>query len=230
LGEDAVERHHFEQELQRLNGRIIEMGSKAERMIHAAVQGLVDHNAALAQSVMPLEREVNHMQVENDEIALKLLATQQPVATDLRFLVSAMKVNSELERISDQAVNIAETTLILVKEPPLKRIIDLPLMAREAMDMLRESLESFVKHDVILAKGVIMKDDRVDAFKDQLFRELLTYMISDGSTIPRAISLLLITRNLERIGDQATNIAEEVIYMVEGRDVRHPEKPPKDKV
>ena len=215
---------HFEKELDHLNAKIIEMGAKADEMIRTAVQSLVERRGELLQRVFALEKDVNRLQLEIDEFALRLLATQQPVAADLRFLVAGMKINSELERIGDQAVNIAENTERLLQDPPLKPLIDLPIMAEHALKMVRESLESFIKRDPIEAKAVIMEDDRVDDLKDQIFRELLTYMMSDPSTIPRALSLILISRNLERIGDQATNIAEEVIYMVEGKDVRHPKK------
>lgn len=215
---------HFEKELGQLNKKIIEMGSKAEEMIRLAIQALVERNMDLAARLPGLEQEVNHMQLDVDERALRLLATQQPMAIDLRFLVTAIKINSELERIGDQAVNIYESTQILLQRPTLKPLLDLPMMAEIAQAMLRESLDAFIKRDPLQAEAVIMEDDRVDDLKDQIFRELLTYMMSDPSTIPRALSLILISRNLERIGDQATNIAEEVIYMVEGKDVRHPKK------
>lgn len=215
---------HFAKELEKLNESLIEMGQTAQRMIQDAVRALVQREEGILEEVFALERKVNHMQIEIDEAALQLFATQQPVARDLRFLVTAMKLNSELERIGDQAVNIAESTAGLLKEPPLKPLIDIPLMAELAQKMVSDSLEAFVKRDVLMAKAVIMADDRVDDLKDQIFRELLTYMMADAKAIPRALTLILISRNLERIGDQATNIAEEVIYMVEGRDVRHPEK------
>jgi phosphate transport system protein len=215
---------HFEKELGQLNKKIIEMGSKAEEMIRLAIQALVERNMDLAARLPGLEQEVNHMQLDVDERALRLLATQQPMAIDLRFLVTAIKINSELERIGDQAVNIYESTQILLQRPTLKPLLDLPMMAEIAQAMLRESLDAFIKRDPLQAEAVIMEDDRVDAFKDQIFREVLTYMMSDPSTIQRAITLILISRNLERIGDQAVNIAEDVIYMVAGRDVRHPAK------
>jgi phosphate transport system protein len=215
---------HFEKELDVLKARIIDMGSKAKEMIHTAITALVDRKAELTDSVRSLEHEVNRMQLEIDDAALRLLATQQPVATDLRFLVTAMKINSELERIGDQAVNICDNTRILLQDPPLKPLIDLPLMAQLAEKMVGDSLEAFVKKDPIQAEAVIMEDDRVDGLKDQVLRELLTYMMSDPSTIRRALSLILISRNLERIGDQAVNIGEDVIYMAAGKDVRHPDK------
>lgn len=215
---------HFDKSLDQLNRKIIEMGTIAETMIGRAVQALSDRQVEMTDEVFALENRINHMQIELDEDALRLLATQQPVAADLRFLVAAMKINGELERIGDQAVNVCESTRLLLQQPPLKPLVILPMMAETAQKMVRESLNAFVTRDTELAKSVILEDDRVDNFKDQIFRELLTYMMSEPSTIPRAMSLVLISRNLERIGDQATNIAEEVIYMVEGKDVRHPEK------
>ena len=215
---------HFDKSLDQLNRKIIEMGTIAETMIGRAVQALADRQVEMTDEVFALENRINHMQIEIDEDALRLLATQQPVAADLRFLVAAMKINGELERIGDQAVNVCESTRLLLQQPPLKPLVILPMMAETAQKMVRESLNAFVSRDPVLAKAVILEDDHVDNFKDQIFRELLTYMMSEPSTIPRAMSLVLISRNLERIGDQATNIAEEVIYMVEGKDVRHPEK------
>ncbi len=215
---------HFTKSLEHLNGKLVTMGATAETMIDKAIQALVERKAELIQEVYRLEEEVNALQVEVDEEALRLLATQQPMAADLRFLVAAMKINSELERIGDQAVNICENTELLLQYPPLKPLIDLPAMADAARKMVRESLDCFMKRDAIEAEKVIVEDDRVDDYKDQIFRELLTYMMSDPATIPRAMSLVLISRNLERIADQAVNIGEEVIYMVEGKDVRHPKK------
>jgi len=215
---------HFEKELAGLSEKLFEMGSKAEQMIDNAVQSLVERKSELCSVVYDIENEVNRLQIEIDELALRLLATQQPMAVDLRFLVVVMKINGELERIGDQAVNICQNTQMLLEQPPLKPLIDIPRMAEQARKMVRESLEALMKRDAILAKAVIMEDDRVDALKDQIFRELLTYMISDPKSIQRALALILISRNLERIGDKATDIAEEVIYMVQGRDVRHPER------
>jgi len=213
---------HFQKELDNLNARIIEMGSKAEEMIRLAMQSLVERRAELASQVESLEHELNCMHLENDNFALRLLATQQPVAGDLRFLVTAIKINGELERVGDQAVNISENTQALLQSPPLKPLIDLPAMAELAEKMVRESHDAYVRRDAIQAEAVIMEDDKVDALKDQIFRELLTFMVADSTTIPRALSLILISRNLERIGDQAVNIAEDVIFMVAGKDVRHP--------
>jgi phosphate transport system protein len=159
--------------------------------------------------------------MEVDERVINLIALHHPVATDLRMAVMCSKIAGELERIGDQAVNICQNTAELLRYPPLKPLIDIPLMAEIARRMLRESLDAFVRQDVPLAVKVLNADDEVDAFKNQIFRELLTYMMADPATIPRALALILISRNLERVGDHATNVAEEVIYAAQGRDVRH---------
>jgi phosphate transport system protein len=159
--------------------------------------------------------------MEVDERVINLIALHHPVATDLRMAVMCSKIAGELERIGDQAVNICQNTTELLRFPPLKPLIDIPLMAEIARRMLRESLDAFVRQDPVLAQKVLNTDDEVDAFKNQIFRELLTYMMSDPGTIPRALALILISRNLERVGDHATNVAEEVIYAAQGRDVRH---------
>jgi phosphate transport system protein len=150
-----------------------------------------------------------------------MIALHQPIATDLRFITAAMKINSDLERIADQAVNISQTTEYLLEEPALKPLIDVPRMAHIASEMLKDALDSFVNRDENLARSVLVRDDEVDDLKEQVFRELLTYMISDASTIKRAIALILISRNLERIADHATNIAEDVVFVVAGKDIRH---------
>ena len=152
---------------------------------------------------------------------MRLLALRQPIAIDLRLITSAMKINSDLERMGDLAVNIAENSLILLKEPFVKPLIDIPKMATIAEKMVKDSLDAFVRRDVELARSVLLRDDEVDALKDQVLRELLTFMIADSKTIPRALNLILVSRHLERIADHATNIAEDVIYMVMGKDIRH---------
>jgi phosphate transport system protein len=212
---------HFDQDLQQLKERILFMGSLAETMIHVAVKALVDRNRALIQDVYRHEEEVNKLQIEIDDSAIKMMALHQPAASDLRFLTAAMKINSDLERIADQAVNIAETTEYLLQEPQLKPLIDVPRMAQIASRMLKDALDSFVKRDEALARSVLVRDDEVDDLKDQVFRELLTYMISDPGTIKRGLDLILVSRNLERIADHATNIAEDVIYVILGKDIRH---------
>jgi phosphate transport system protein len=212
---------HFEDQLQELKGRLVTMGTKAESMIEQAVKSLLERDSARHANVFKTEQEVNEFHIEVDERVINLIALHHPVATDLRMAVMCSKIAGELERIGDQAVNICQNTTELLRYPPLKPLIDIPLMAEVARRMLRESLDAFVRQDPLLAQKVLDTDDEVDAFKNQIFRELLTYMMSDPGTIPRALALILISRNLERVGDHATNVAEEVIYSAQGRDVRH---------
>jgi phosphate transport system protein len=212
---------HFEDQLQELKGRLVTMGTAAESMIERAVKSLLERDGARLPEVFRTEQQVNELHIEVDERVINLIALHHPVATDLRTAVMCSKIAGELERIGDQAVNICQNTTELLRYPPLKPLIDIPLMAEIARRMLRESLDAFVRLDATLAQRVLNTDDEVDAFKNQIFRELLTYMMSDPGTIPRALALILISRNLERVGDHATNVAEEVIYAAQGRDVRH---------
>jgi phosphate transport system protein len=212
---------HFEMEMQALKNRLLSMGAMVEERVHQAVAALMERNAAAAERIVAGDQEVNELQIEVDDRCLKLLALQQPMASDLRLITAAMKINADLERIGDQAVNIAENSLKLMDNAPLKPIIDLPRMAEIAEAMTRDSLDAFVRKDVALARSVLARDDEVDQLKDHIFRVLLTYMMADPGTIARALSLILISRNLERIADHATNIAEDVIFVVEARDVRH---------
>ena len=216
-----MERHHFESEMQSLKSQLLTMGGLVENRIHRAVDSLIHRKEVEAQKVIESDVEINDLQIEVDERCLKLLATQTPVAGDLRFIAAAMKINSDLERMGDQAVNIAENTLKCLDKPPLKPFIDLPRMAALAQEMTRDALDAFVRRDAELARDVLRRDDEVDDLKDQVFRELLTYMMADPGTIERALSLILISRNLERVADHATNIAEDVIFLVEAKDVRH---------
>ncbi len=212
---------HFDEELLDLKKRLLHMGSVTEEMIHLAVKGLVEQDESMAETVFGMENEVNALHIEVDDTSMRLLALHQPMATDLRLLATIVKINSELERIADLTVNMCESTHFLLGKTEVKPLVDLPKMAEIAEGMVSESLKSFTSKDVALAQKVLDEDDKVDSFKDKIFRELLTYMISNPTTIDRGISLILISRNLERIGDHATNIAEDVIYMVQGRDVRH---------
>ena len=212
---------HFEDQLQELKGRLVTMGTAAESMIERAVKSLLERDESRLSEVFKTEQEVNELHIEVDERVINLIALHHPVAADLRMAVMCSKIAGELERIGDQAVNICQNTTELLRYPPLKPLIDIPLMAEIARRMLRESLDAFVRQDTALAQKVLNTDDEVDAFKNQIFRELLTYMMSDPGTIPRALALILISRNLERVGDHATNVAEEVIYAAQGRDVRH---------
>lgn len=216
-----MERHHFEAERQALRNQLLTMGALVEDRVHRAIQALVERREEEARRVIATDKEINDLQIDIDDRCLKLLATQTPLAVDLRLITSAMKINADLERVGDQAVNIAENVLQLLPHPPLKPLIDIPRMAGIAERMVRDSLDSFVKGDAALARDVLRRDDEVDALKDTLFRELLTYMMADPGTIPRALALILISRNLERIADHATNIAEDVIFIAEAKDVRH---------
>ena len=216
-----MERHHFEAELQNLRNQLLTMGGLVEERVHRAVHALVHRGEEDAQRIIATDKEVNDLQMDIDNRCLRLLATQTPLAVDLRLITSAMKINADLERIGDQAVNIAESVLVLIPQPPLKPLIDIPRMAAIAEKMIRDALDGFVKNDAALARDVLRRDDEVDELKDQVFRELLTYMMADPGTIQRALSLILISRNLERIADHATNIAEDVIFIAEAKDVRH---------
>src|SRR5882672_10487987 len=196
-----MERHHFETELQALKNRLLNMGALVEERVHGAIQALMERNHEAAERIVRGDTEVNALQIEIDDRCLKLLALQQPMASDLRLITSAMKINSDLERIGDQAVNIAENVVKILPHPPLKPLIDIPRMAEIAEKMTRDALDSFVKRDPELARDVLRRDDSVDQLKDQVFRELLTYMMADPGTIQRALSLILISRNIERIAD-----------------------------
>jgi phosphate transport system protein len=197
------------------------MSALAEKMIHDAVQVLVSRDAALAGNIRSHEGDVNRMQVEIDELCLELIATQQPAARDLRFILGVAKTNAELERLSDQAVNILEKAEDLINEPPLQQFSVIQEMARVAAEMLKDSLHAFVNEDVEKARFVLMRDDQVDNMKATVTKDLLECMKNDPSAINRALTLILIVRNLERIGDHATNIAENIIFVVQGRDIRH---------
>jgi phosphate transport system protein len=212
---------HFHEELEALKQTLLAMAGLVEDQIRRAIRALVEHDGDLAEEVIERDREVNNYDVEIDEKCVELLALHQPTAKDLRFITTAMKIVTDLERIGDQAVNIAQRVLELNREPQLKPYIDLPRMAEKAQRMVKDSLDAFVARDTELARQVCAKDAEVDALKEQLFRELLTFMMADPKTISRAIRLILISRFLERVADHATNIAEMVIYLVESKMVRH---------
>lgn len=211
----------FENELDSLKQEILKMGAKAETMIQKSIQALVQRDRSYTEVIPGLESEVNNLQLDIDDHCTKLLALRQPMAHDLRFIIAAMKIDSDLERIADQAVNITEHTEILLQYPEVKPLIDIPRMAEIASRMLRDALDALVEHDAAKARQIVLRDDEVDGLKDQVIRELLTYMISDPTTIKPGLHLVLIARNLERIADHATNISEDVVYMVEAKDIRH---------
>jgi phosphate transport system protein len=212
---------HFDEELQFLNDKLLQMARMVEESIALAVKGLTDRDESLARKVLLREGPINLLDVDVDEECMRLLALRQPMASDLRFITAGMKIGSELERMGDLAVNIAEVTQDLLKVPPLKPLIDIPRMAGLAMGMVRDALKAFVSRDELLAREVCLRDDEVDSLLDQIFRELLTYMMEDPSTINRAVGLILVGRHLERIADHATNIGEDVIFMVAGKTIKH---------
>ena len=211
----------FDDELKSLKEKLLEMAARAEEQIALAIRGLSDREEKLACRVLDREEAVNLLDIEIDEMCLRLLALRQPLATDLRFITSAMKISADLERIGDLAVNIAERTIDLLKAPQLKPLIDIPSMAQMAQEMVRDALNAFVNGDDKLARDVCERDDKIDQLNGQVFRELLTYMMEDPGTIGRAVDLILVGRHLERIADHATNIGEDVIYMVRGRMIKH---------
>jgi phosphate transport system protein len=214
---------HFHEQLQDVLKQITSMGSLTESMIAMAMRVLVERDESLTDEVYRKEDEVNALQVKIDEMAVGLIATQQPVGKDLRLLFMTSKIVTDLERIADQAKNVCQNAHFVLAQPPLKPIVDLPIMAEIALKMVRDALTAVIERDVALAERIIREESKVDAFRDQVFRTLLTYMMADPGTIQRALSLILISRNIERIGDHATNIAEEAIYIVQGRDIRHTE-------
>ena len=208
-------------EINQLKTRLLAMGGEAEEQVRAAVRALVEGDLSLAERVLCGDEPINRLHVEIDKRCYDLLVEHHPLATDVRVVVSGVKINSDLERIGDVAVNIAEATFSYLQHPPVKPLIDIPRMADYAQGMLRDALNAYVRHDTGLATDVLDRDDALDGLKDQVFRELLRYMVQNPATTEPALDLILISRHLEHIGDHATNIAEEVIFMVSGRDVRH---------
>jgi phosphate transport system protein len=218
-----LERHgrHFQEELEQLKTRLLEMGGLAEEQVRLAVKALMERDRELVALALNGDEPINKLHIEIDGRCFTLLALHQPMAVDLRAIVAAVKINTDLERVGDLAINIAEAARRYAQHAPVKKLIDIPRMATIAQTMLRDSLDSFVRRDTELAQRVLNEDDKLDALKTQIFRELLTYMLQDPGTIEAALDLILISRHLERIGDHATNIAEDVIFMVSARDVRH---------
>jgi len=212
---------HFQEELDQLKARLLEMGGLAEDRVRSAVKALVDRNQALVEEVLDGDGPINQLHMEIDSRCVRLLALHQPMAVDLRAILSAVKINTDLERVGDLAINISEAAIRYLLHPPVKELIDIPRMADIAQRMLRNALDAFVRRDTGLAHGVLNEDDTLDSLKTQVFRELLTYMLQDPHTIEPSLDLILISRHLERIGDHATNVAEDVIFMVSAKDVRH---------
>jgi phosphate transport system protein len=214
-------KEHFSEQLEQLRRNLILMGGEVERQITTAIAALTQIDAERAAAVIRADEEIDKMELVNEELAISLLALQQPVAVDLRFLVAALKINSDLERIGDHAVNIAEGAQRLAGQRPFKPFIDIPYMADVAMSMLKESLDAFVNRDAELAKKVIKKDDILDEKNVSIIRELLTYMAEYPNLITYCLELISISKNLERVGDLATNICEDTIYIAEARWVKH---------
>jgi phosphate transport system protein len=230
MGADMATRahidRHYDEELQELRHHLLEMGGLVEKQIADAIRALVERDDEFARLIIERDRTVNRMEVQLDDMCLRLLALHQPAARDLRLITTALKINTDLERAGDMAENICERVLELCREPQLKPLIDLPRMAAIAQGMLRQSLDAFVREDTELALQVCHQDDEVDQLADQLLRELLTFMLEDPHTISRALRLIFISKYLERLADHATNIAEMVIFMVKGKSIRHMDRPP----
>jgi phosphate transport system protein len=222
--EDRTSRH-FTEELEALKARLLEMGRLAEARVALAMHGLTARDESALTAVIDGDQAVNEYQLEIDDRCFKLLALRQPVANELRFIVAAAKITGDLERIGDLAVNVAEAARRYIQHPPVKPLIDLPRMSELAREMLREALEAFVSGNVAQTKDILQRDDILDELKDQVFRELLTYMLGDAAIVAPALDLVLISRHLERVGDHATNIAEDAIFSAEGKDVRHHANP-----
>jgi phosphate transport system protein len=216
-----MEQRHFDKELQELKQKLLLMAAKVEALINQSIEALKKKDNSLAQGVFAIDKEVDRLEIEIEDQAVALIARHQPAAGDLRFLIGAIKINNDLERIGDHGVNIAQSALKLSGQPDVKPLIDIPRMAQLATGMLKDSLDSFVENDPGKAKQVCERDDLVDDIKDQIFRVLLTYMMEKPETIGRAMELILVSRNLERIADLATNICEESIYIAEARVIKH---------
>jgi phosphate transport system protein len=212
---------HFEFELEKLKAKLLEMGALVENAVYRSVQGVVEKDEALAQQVLKNETRVNELEIEIDEVAIGLLALQQPVAADLRLVTVAIKINNDLERMGDLAVNIAHRALDLIREPVIRPMVDIPYIAGLVQSMVRKALDAFVNRDPELARSVLASDDGVDSLRTASYHELVSHMERDPSGIPQAMNIWSVVRNLERIADHSTNIAEDVLFLVKGVDVRH---------
>lgn len=212
---------HFEHELHALSEQLLLMGGRVENIIQKAMQALERRDSALANEVFADDKVIDRMEIEVEARCLHLLALQQPLARDLRFITSALKISNDLERMGDHAVNIAGSAIRLSQEPQLKPLVDIPRMARLATGMLHEALDAFVRRDAEAARELVRRDDEVDNLNRQLFRELVSFMIESPATITRAMELILVARNLERVADLATNVDEEVVFIAEARIIKH---------
>jgi phosphate transport system protein len=212
---------HYEQQLRLLKDKLLLMSHQAEQMIADSIRALVDRRPTLAEEVIARDDTLDQLEVEIDTLCYEILALEQPVARDLRFIATALKIVRDIERIGDIAVNMSERARELIQEPELKKLVMLPLMADAAQHILKQSLDAFVNEDAELANKVVFADQDIDDLYEQIFRELLTYMIEDTRYISRAIKLIFIAKHLERVGDHSANIAEMVVFMVKGQDIRH---------
>jgi phosphate transport system protein len=211
----------FEREIEALKEQILLMGGRAEQIVRKSIEALVRRDPALAQAALQEDQAINRLEIDIEERCIRLFALQQPLATDLRFIMAALKISNDLERVGDHGVNIAESAVRLASEPLLKPLVDIPRMADLATAMLHDALDAFVRKDSETARHLCRRDDDVDQLNRQVFRELISYMIESPATITRAMELILVARNLERIADLATNVAEEVVFINEARIIKH---------
>lgn len=216
---------HFDREIEHLKELLLRMGAMVEDQINESIRALLERDTAIAQRVIDADAQIDQMELEIDQHTIELIAMMQPAAVDLRFVAAAMKITPELERIADLAVDVCERAIELNREPALKPLIDIPRLARISQDMVRQALDSFVRRDAGLAREVIVRDDEVDQLTEQSFRELLTYMLEDSKNVSRAIRLTFIGKYFERIADGATNICEMVVYLAEGKVIKHSNEP-----
>jgi len=212
---------HFQQELDQLKAKLLEMSALVENAIYRSVQGVVEKNAELAEQVLKNEARINQLEIEIDDMAIGLLVLQAPLAADLRLVTAAIKINNDLERMGDLSVSIAQSAIALIKEPIIRPLIDIPHIAGLAQGMVRKALDSFVNRDPELARSVLASDDAVDNMRTASYHELISFMENNPQQIAQALYLLSVVRNLERIADHATNIAEDVLFLVKAIDVRH---------
>jgi len=212
---------HFEQELEILKGKLLEMSALVESAVYRSVQGVVEKNEELAQQVLKNEARINQLEIEIDDMAISLLALQAPLATDLRLVTAAIKINNDLERMGDLSVSIAQSALALMRDPIIRPLIDIPHIAGLAQSMVRKALDAFVNRDPEMARSVLASDDAVDNMRTASYHELISFMEKNPQQISQALYLLSVVRNLERIADHATNVAEDVLFLVKGIDVRH---------
>jgi len=213
--------HNFQQQLEGISEKILRLGGLVEEAIGKSVRALVDRDSALAGEVVAGDAEIDRLELEIDDLCVEVLARNQPLARDLRFLCTTMKITPDLERIGDHAVNISERAIELNNEPPLRTLVDMPLMASRAQQMVRGALDAFVRHDSDAARAVIQMDDELDQRMEQTFRVLLSHMIENPTTISRALRLTFVAKYFERIGDQATNICEQIVYMNDATVIKH---------